>query len=223
MATLRNHPQYWMRDDAEASLARWEADHGVIPVNSAGRYEWEQQELIDRWLRGGVWNRPPYLYEPKRPARASAHVANGGRAFDTPEWRRFLASCAPYGWRQVYDWDVVHFEYFPEYDTMRNRPSGGGSSKPTPTPTEEEDDDMCKNSGVYYPVLSTPNTWKYLVFNTGSGWYSEYGNGNGAGPSDSKYNSPYAATLGTGNWAQVTESHANQIKRDLDKVRTKQA
>lgn len=128
MATLRNHPGYWMRDDAEASLARWEADHGVIPVSSAGRTQVEQQELIDRWNKGGKYNRPPYLYEPKRPAWASAHVANGGRAFDTPEWRKFLASSAEYGWLQVYDWDVVHFEYFP----LKDKSASGGGSTPVP-------------------------------------------------------------------------------------------
>lgn len=148
MAKLRNHKQFWMRDDAEASLARWEADHGIIGVNSAGRYPWEQQEFIDRWDKGGWQNRPPYLYEPKRPATASAHVANGGRAFDTSEWRRFLATCAAYGWVQVYPWDVVHFEYFPERDKHRNRPAGGSTSKPKPkptpkpAPTSEEEDDM---------------------------------------------------------------------------------
>ena len=163
MAKLRNHKQFWMRDDAEASLARWEADHGIIGVNSAGRYVWEQQEFIDRWNKGGWQNRPPYLYEPKRPATASAHVANGGRAFDTSEWRRFLATCADYGWVQVYPWDVVHFEYFPERDKHRNRPSGGSNTKPKPTPkptpTSEEEDDM----EPYYIYNRTPYDRVYMI------------------------------------------------------------
>lgn len=216
MAVLRNHKSFWMRDDAEASLARWEADHGIIGVNSAGRTEREQQEFIDRWDQGGKYNRPPYLYEPKRPASASAHVANGGRAFDTSEWRRFLKTCAAYGWVQVYDWDVVHFEYFPERDKHRNRPAGGGTTTPT-TPTTGDEDDMGKNVGVYYP--STPaNTWKYMQFNTDSGWYSEFGNGAGNGTTDAAYNNALATALGTGSWAKITESHANAIKRDLDKL-----
>jgi hypothetical protein len=131
MATLRNHPGFWMRDDAEASLARWEADHGVISVNSAGRTVAEQQDLINRWNQGGTYNRPPYLYEPKRPASASAHVYDGGIAFDTSEWQRFLRTCADYGWYQRYSWDVVHFEYVPHNDKHRNRPAGGK--------TEEDD------------------------------------------------------------------------------------
>lgn len=176
MATLRNHKQFWMRDDAEASLARWEADHGTISVNSAGRYEWEQQDLIDRWIEGGWQNRPPYLYEPKRPARASAHVANGGRAFDTPEWRRFLASSADYGWVQVYPWDVVHFEYFPERDKHRNRPAGGSASKPLPQPTPEpepipdtpEEDEMPKN--VMHHKINADKRMEVKVSNPGSGF-----------------------------------------------------
>lgn len=142
MATLRNHPGYWMRDDAEASLARWEADHGKIAVNSAARSVAEQQRLINRWNQGGTYNRPPYLYEPKRPAEASAHVKDGGIAFDTPEWRRFLATAGDYGWVQTYPWDVVHFEYFPSKDKKRNRPSGGSESKPTTPTTSEEEEDM---------------------------------------------------------------------------------
>lgn len=138
MATLRNHPGFWMRDDAAASLARWEADHGIIGVNSAGRYEWEQQELINRWFQGGTYNRPPYLYEPKRPASASAHVANGGVAFDTSEHSRFRRTCADYGWWQPYDWDVVHFEYDPKRDKQRNRPSSGGNT----VSSREEEEEM---------------------------------------------------------------------------------
>jgi hypothetical protein len=37
MATLRNHPGYWLRDDAAAAFDQAEADHGVFIVNSAGR------------------------------------------------------------------------------------------------------------------------------------------------------------------------------------------
>lgn len=138
MANLKNHPGYWLRSDAAASLARWEADHGWINVTSAGRYEWEQQALIDRWIRGGKYNRPPYLYNPKRPARASEHVKNGGEAFDTNEHSRFRRTSADYGWWQPYEWDVVHFVYDPRRDKHRNRPAGGVvKPKPKPAPAPE--------------------------------------------------------------------------------------
>lgn len=139
--TLRNHPGFWMRSDAEASLARWEADHGTISVNSAGRTEAEQQRLIDRWDAGGKYNRPPYLFGPKRPARASSHVYEGGIAFDTSEWQRFLRTCADYGWYQRYSWDVVHFEYVPANDKYRNQAAGGNASRPAaPDPIILEDE-----------------------------------------------------------------------------------
>lgn len=186
MSALRNHPGFWMRDDAEASLARWEADHGIIGVNSAGRTVAEQQRLIDRWDQGGKYNRPPYLYGPKRPASASAHVANGGVAFDTSEYERFRRTSADYGWWQPYDWDVVHFEYDPRSDKHRNRPAGGGASKPTPAPDPiiEEEEEMV------YTIRKTKNT----------------------GENASKYPIRYALSeASSGYWEEATDSHAGNM------------
>lgn len=118
MATLRNHPGYWLRDDAAAAFDRAEAENGVFIVNSAGRTVAEQQELINKWNQGGTYNRPPYLYQPASPATSSNHVANGGVALDIGDWRRFAQICERYGFRHTYpDSDPVHFEYV-----------GGGSS-----------------------------------------------------------------------------------------------
>lgn len=58
----------------------------------------------------------------------------------------------------------------------------------------------------------------YLIFNTVSGWYHEYSNGPGNGPMNKSYNNPLAATLKTGSYAQVTESHARVIKEACNKV-----
>lgn len=112
MATLRNHRNFWLRDDAAAAFDRAEADHGVFIVNSAGRSKAEQQGLINRWNRGGAANRPPYLYKPAMPAEASNHVANGGVAVDLADWRRFAQICGRYGFKHTYpDSDPVHFDY----------------------------------------------------------------------------------------------------------------
>lgn len=112
MATLRNHPGRWLRDDAAAAFNQAEADHGVFIVNSAGRTEAEQQALIDRWNRGGAANRPPYLYKPAMPARSSNHVKNGGVAIDIADWRRFAQICGRYGFVHSYpDSDPVHFDF----------------------------------------------------------------------------------------------------------------
>lgn len=112
MATLRNHPGFWLRDDAAAQFDRAEADNGVFVLNSAGRYEWEQQEAINRWQQGGVYNRPPYLYKPAMPASASNHVKDGGIAVDIGDWRRFAQFCGNYGFAHTYpDSDPVHFDF----------------------------------------------------------------------------------------------------------------
>lgn len=112
MATLRNHPGFWLRDDAAAAFNQAEADHGVFIVNSAGRTVSEQQSLINRWNQGGWQNRPPYLYKPATPAETSNHVVNGGIAVDIGDWRRFAQVCGKYGFRHSYpDSDPVHFDF----------------------------------------------------------------------------------------------------------------
>lgn len=112
MSTLKNHPSFWLRDDAAKAFDQAEADHGVFTVNSAGRFESEQQALINRWDAGGKYNRPPYLYAPARPASASNHVRNGGVAVDVANWRAFAAVAASYGFAHNYpDSDPVHFDF----------------------------------------------------------------------------------------------------------------
>lgn len=111
MATLKNHPSYWLRDDAAAAFDKYEDDHGVISVNSAGRSKAEQQALLNRWAAGGKYNRPPYLYKPD-PVNVSRHVINGGVAVDTSHWRKFAEKCRQYGFTHPYpSGDPVHFEY----------------------------------------------------------------------------------------------------------------
>lgn len=116
MNALANHAGFRLRDDAAAAFNRVEARHGIFTVTSAKRSVGEQQELIDRWFDGGVYNRPPYLYEPARPAKTSAHVKGGGIAVDVTEWERFNRVAQDHGFRQSFPWDVVHFEYYPEHD-----------------------------------------------------------------------------------------------------------
>jgi len=123
MANLVNHPGMWLSDKAANSLARLEADHGRVGLNSAGRYEWEQQNLINRWDKGGANNRPPYLYPPARPASSSNHVKNGGIAFDTSSISKMLSIGAAYGWFQNYPNDPVHFEYDESRDKHKS-PTG---------------------------------------------------------------------------------------------------
>lgn len=112
MATLKNHPGYWLRDDAAAAFDRMEDKHGFIGLNDAGRTEAQQQNLINRWNRGGAGNRPPYLYQPAMPASSSNHVRGGGLAFDTSDYRRVAQFAADFGFNHPYPGgDPVHFEF----------------------------------------------------------------------------------------------------------------
>lgn len=120
MANLKNHPAFELRDDAAAAFDAYENAYGVIGVNSAKRTEAAQQELINRWERGGVYNRPPYLYQPARPAKTSPHVKDGGIAVDTSDWQKFKRHCTEFGFVWYGASDVVHFEFkglakVPEY------------------------------------------------------------------------------------------------------------
>lgn len=123
MANLTNHPEYWLRDDAARAFDQAEADHGILTVNSAGRHVWEQQELIDKWNEGGIYNRPPYLFKPAEPPELSNHVRNGGTAVDIYQWRTFATYCEAYGFQHSFpDSDPVHFDFV------------GGVSFPDPVP-----------------------------------------------------------------------------------------
>lgn len=97
-------------------------------------------------------------------------------------------------------------------------------SKPKPAPqvpSPEEDDEM-KNSGFYYEK-DGGKTVVNIIANTGSGFYTEYGNGKGNGPMGGSYNNPLSITLGTGPFAKITESHAAEIKRACAEVRAGRA
>ena len=111
MATLKNHPGFWLRDDAAAALNAYETKHGVLNITSAGRTESEQQGLISRWDRGGWLNRPPYLYPPARPAKTSPHVRDGGIAVDTSDWQKFRKHCEDFGFYWYGGDDPVHFNF----------------------------------------------------------------------------------------------------------------
>lgn len=122
MTNLVNHPGKWLRKAAADSLARFEAKHGIISVNSAGRTVGEQQDLINRYDAGGTFNRPPYLFNPFRPAEKGNHVINGGQAIDTNHTAVMLKYGKKYGWYHLYDYDIPHFEYIESKDKMKPKP-----------------------------------------------------------------------------------------------------
>lgn len=79
---------------------------------------------------------------------------------------------------------------------------------------------MPKNSGLVYDRKNTDGTTSvvYLIFNAGSGWYHEFSAGPKRGATGGEYINPFAGALDTPPWAKVTESHANAIKRGLERV-----
>lgn len=129
MAVLKNHPGMFLNGAAAASLARVEDEKGrAIGISSAGRTPAEQQALINRWARGGAANRPPFLFEPARPASASPHVRNGGEAIDVPNeadraWMKIHA--VDNGWSFPIPSDRVHAVYNPANDRAANAVSSG--------------------------------------------------------------------------------------------------
>ena len=137
MANLRNHPGKFLNDGAEASLARMEAEFGSpFDISDAGRSVQYQQDLINRWDRGGPANRPPNLYEPGRPAATgSPHVINGGQAIDVvnANHRAWIkANGGKHGWRFNIANDVVHAIY----EAARDQFAGGGGGSSAPSSTE---------------------------------------------------------------------------------------
>lgn len=136
------------------------------------------------------------------------------------------------GWCSATDWPrngVTGTVSIPQRMAQTGRPYLGWTEDilgnliaqvaPNPGPEPDgEDDDMPRNSGFRYLESSPANTWTYLVCNTGSGWYHEFGNGPGAGVVDGSYLNPVAAAFDTPSWATISESHAENIKRALDLV-----
>lgn len=153
---LKNHPGKWLRVDAAASLERFERDHGVFDVNSAGRSPGEQQALINRWIKGGAANRPPNLFKPA-PVGTSPHEQGTAVDSDTP---MVLANHPEYGWyRNLPTTDPVHLVYDPARDRMKSSTAGGGGT-PIEPEKKDEDDDM-------YVVNDVNGSGSYVVNDEG--------------------------------------------------------
>lgn len=214
MATLKNHPGKWLRDDAAAAFNAAEDKHGVFVVNSAGRTLAEQQALIDRWNRGGKYNRPPFLFQPAMPARTSNHVQGGGVAVDLDNWRDFKFVCAEFGFRHTYpSGDPVHFD-FVGWTPPKPKPP---QPKPPETniPTTEDEDDMATCVGHYVGGTSTTPAKDRLnvIYYPGSGFFFEF---SGA---DQVYINSMAAQHKTGNFTHISQQLWNNIKATLAETR----
>ena len=136
MGALKNHPGMWLRDDAAAAFNAFEDKYGVHRVNSAGRTVAEQQNLINRWDKGGAANRPPYLYAPARPASTSPHVKGGGLAVDLAATGSIRSKMAEFGFQWYGSGDPVHYN-FTGWSGANKPTSGSGKVKPYSKATEQ--------------------------------------------------------------------------------------
>lgn len=125
MGALKYHPGMVLRDDAAAAINAMEDKYGPIIINRAGVSEAVQQGLIDRWDVGGPANRPPFLFEPKRPARKSEHVQQ--IAVDVYNYTSDRPKLEEFGYRWYGKTDPVHYTF-----TGWNPPA---TTPPTATPT----------------------------------------------------------------------------------------
>lgn len=71
-----------------------------------------------------------------------------------------------------------------------------------------EEDDMAKNSGVFWKRAD--GVVEHMLFNTDSGFHVHHIGGNGT------YNNALATSLGTDNWAPISESHAQNFIASLE-------
>lgn len=109
--------------------------------------------------------------------------------------------------------------WFPVVTYFAARGVNFNNPDPTPKPTPNSEDEEMRNAGIYWQ--DGTNTFIYAVFNTVSGFWSEFTNGEGKGPMPSDYNNALAGALNTPSWAKVTKSHAHVLKRDCLAVRAK--
>lgn len=106
MASLKNHPGMWLRDDAAAAINALEDKYGPIVINSAGRTVADQQALIDAYDAGD-----PNVFIPMRPPEKSTHVMNGGIAVDVYNFTDDRAKLEEFGFEWYGPADRVHYTF----------------------------------------------------------------------------------------------------------------
>ena len=109
-----------LRADAATSIARIDAQRkkahkAPLRITSARRTRAQQEALKARWVKGGKYNRPPYLY---KPAWYPPFPHESGLFIDTPDIPWMLTAGRKHGWRRTVLSDIVHFGYFPHLDKV---------------------------------------------------------------------------------------------------------
>lgn len=188
MTDLKNHPGMWLNDAAAAAFNAFEDKHGVVVLNSAGRYEWEQQGLINLWHSP---NRPSWLFRPAEPAKTSPHVRNGGEAIDIRDFNTWKDELAEFGFQWYGDTDPVHFNH----NGDRRWINGGGDTSTFSQTVANEQNFLNTTRGEALDVdgIRGPKTIaaykRYQQYLASRGWYSGaidgvWGSGTQAGHSN---------------------------------------
>lgn len=167
MAGLKNHPGMWLNEAAAAAINALEDKYGPIRINDAGRTVQQQQDAINRWDRGGAANRPPYLYEPFRPAANGPHVRNGGEAVDVFNYTSDRAKLNEFGFEWYGPSDPVHY-------TFRGWNGGSGASFDSTVQREQNFLNVARGENLAVDGIKGPATTdaykRYQEFLRGYGY-----------------------------------------------------
>lgn len=225
IVTIREGVQF--TPDAAAAFRRADAQVFAefgrhIDVNSTYRSWDTQMGMYDAWnwyIHGGPYPGHSKAVHPSE----SFHV--DGLALDSDDWvhDRIVQILAENGFirnRLYVPGENHHFEYNRSRDKNYGRPASGGNAAPAPTPAppEEEDDDMPKNTTQWYKKPKE-NTYVYIGYNTGSGFFHAFGNGAGRGTMPGTYTKNFMDTLDSAGWSEITEAHARVIDAACAEVR----
>lgn len=213
MAGLKNHPGMWLNDVAAAAFNAFEDKYGVIQVNSAGRTEAEQQGLINRWDRGGKYNRPPYLYQPARPARTSPHVRNGGAAVDIRDYNTWKDELAEFGFNWYGPGDVVHFNHNGDRRWLEQ---GGPAEGFSQTVANEQNFlNVARGEQLQVDGLRGPKTIaaykRYQEYLRSRGWYSGAIDGIWGGGTQAGHTNFYNEWAAAQNSARPSSKSAGEL------------
>lgn len=103
------------------------------------------------------------------------------------------------------------------YDFKIGTATAGAGSAPIDNESEESDE-MANSGFIYTKTVGGKTSTIYLIANTDSGCYHEYGNGPGNGVMPPAYNNGVAAAFRTPAFETITEGHAGVIKAACERV-----
>lgn len=173
MAGLKNHPGMWLNDVAAAAYNAFEDKYGVQVVNSAGRTEAEQQNLINLWHSP---NRPAWLFKPAEPASTSPHVRNGGAAVDMRDYNSLRNKLAEFGFVWYGPGDPVHFNHNGDRRWLDAQNNGSAGQFSQTVANEQNFLNAARGESLQVDGIRGPKTIaaykRYQEYLRSRGWYN---------------------------------------------------